>query len=54
MWYLHVFTNPIHSLTPDEIMVYLILSIINFVLEFALGILFIFLWRFFDKLLKSP
>ena len=30
------------------------MSITNFVLEFGLGILFILLWRFFNKLLKSP
>ena len=53
-WYLRVYTNPIHSLTHDEITVEIIVSIINFVIEFGLGILFILLWRFFNTLLKSP
>ena len=53
-WYLIIYTYPYDMLTENEILAYLTLNMVNFSLELALGIIFIFLWRFFNEYTKSP
>ena len=53
-WYCLVYTDPYKELTGAEITIYLIFSILNFVIELSLGITFILLWKFFNNFTKSP